>query len=566
LAKTRNRLKEVVVEKNINPFHKVLLICVIISVAMLGLNAETRAEIPAAFSNSIGMRFTLIPAGTFMMGDVNTSGSKPVHQVTITQPFYMGVYEVTNAQYELFVPTHARNSHSPSDNTPVNNIVYSQAIAYCQWLTQQEASTTGYIYRLPHEIEWEWAAHGGHNYAYPNTDPKNLPSGMTIAQALRYEANCYGTGAPDIWTYCAPVGSLAPNGYGLYDMIGNIKEWCINKWYEFPSSPVIHDPYNPGNISTSKSHMIRGNSYWTGDTPALTLYYRIVYGNNDVSPKTGFRLIAMPSTPMPQQLTAKASANPLSVYVNATVAFSGTASGGTPPYRYAWEFGDGYTSGAASPTHAYGTEGRYTATFTVTDAVGDTAGSMVTITVNPLPLPGDTTKATFTIASGNDDGQEKSSSGVILNKGTITVGYGYLNGFRFTNVTIPQGATIVSAKLSTAAEATDRYKVLSLSYWGEAANNAASFGTSGTAKISTRIRTVNQVDYPNLAAWEIRDVYYDSPDLRVIIQEIVDRAGWASGNAMVILQQGDTASGRFVWAKEGSVNLPPKLTVTYLNP
>jgi formylglycine-generating enzyme required for sulfatase activity len=521
---------------------------------------------PAKITNSIGMKLVLIPAGTFIMGNVNISGSKPVHQVTITKPFYMGVFEVTNAQYELFILTHVRNSKSPYDNMPVNCITYSQAVAFCQWLTQQEASTTGLIYRLPHEIEWEWAAHGGLNNPYPNTDPKNLPPGKNTTQALRYEANFYGKGGPDVWEFCSPVGSLAPNGYGLYDLIGNIKEWCVNKWYEYPSAAVIHDPYNPGNISASKAHMIRGNSYWTGDIDSLTLYFRIWYGNNDVSPKTGFRVIALPSTPVHQDLTAKASAKPLTVNVNETVSFTGSAAGGTPPYRYAWDFGDGYDSGAANPTHVYTADGRYAATLTVTDALGDTADGAVTITVNPLPQPGDTTRVTSIIASGNDDGQEKSSSGVVLSGSTITVGYGYLNGFRFTNVAVPNGAAIVSAKLSTAAEATDRYKPLSLTYWGEAADNALPFGISGSAKMSSRFRTLNSVNYANMPAWENRDCYYDSLDLKAIIQEIVDRPAWSSGNALVILQEGGASSGRMIWAKEGYVNMPPKLQVTYIKP
>jgi PKD repeat protein len=503
-----------------------------------------------------------------MMGDANTSGSKPVHQVTITKPFYLAACEVTNVQFELYKPTYVRNGKSPSDNTPANCISYSQAVGFCQWLTQREASTTGLVYRLPHEIEWEWAAHGGCNYPYPICNPKNLPAGMGLYRALQNEANCYGSGGPDVWEFCSPVGSLAPNGYGLYDMIGNIKEWCVNKSYDYPSTPVIHDPSNPGNVTESKSHMIRGNSYWTGETDALTLYYRIWYGNNDISPKTGLRVMALAPTtpPVPQQLTAKASAKPTTVNVNATVAFTGSALGGTAPYVYSWDFGDGTSSRVACPTHVYAVDDSFTAILTVSDAVGDSSESSVKITVNPLPVPGDDTVVTVAVAVGNDDGQEKASSGAVLDRVTITVGYGYLNGFRFTNVAIPNGATIVSAKLSTAPEATDRYKALSLTYWGESANNAAPFGTSGTAKMSARVRTLNSVAYPNVPAWVSSNVYYDSADLASIIQEIVGRSGWVSGNALVILQEGGAASGRVIWAKEGSVNLPPKLTVTYINP
>jgi len=572
------------VKKHGNTVQRLLVICTLISVVAFGSYGESgAAENPAEFTNSIGMKFVLIPAGTFMMGDLYTSGSKPVHQVTITQPFYLGVYEVTNTQYELFEPNHRRNSKSPYDNTPANYLRYAQAAGFCAWLTQQEASTTGITYRLPHEAEWEWAAHGGADFPYPVTDPDNLPAGMSLYRALQYEANCYGTGGADVWEGCSPVGSFVPNGYGLYDMIGNIKEWCCNKWYEYPYyNSVIHDPYDPNLVDISSSHMIRGNSYYTGDLDALTVYYRIWYGNNDLSPKTGFRVLALlpASPPAPQALTAKATASPTTVTVNQTVRFTGSVSGGTPPYIYNWDFGDGTSSSVASPTHVYAVDGSFTAIFTVNDAAGDSAESSVTITVNPLIPPDDDDEGddgggdggddgsgtVFQVVSGSDDGYEKASTGVVLGKSTITVGYGYLNGFRFTNVTIPQGATIVSAKLSTAAQSTDRYKPLSLTYWGESADNAAPFGTSGDAKMSARFRTLNSADYPNIPPWVTRDVYYDSPNLASIIQEIVDRSGWRSGNALVILQEGPTTSGRFIWAKEGYVNMPPKLTVSYITP
>jgi hypothetical protein len=117
-----------------------------------------------------------------------------------------------------------------------------------------------------------------------------------------------------------------------------------------------------------------------------------------------------------------------------------------------------------------------------------------------------------------------------------------------------------------AAEATDRYKTLSLTFWGENCDNAAPLGTSGTAKPSARIKTSASVTYANVPAWTTANAYYGSADLKAIIQQIVNRPGWTSGNALVIFQEGTSTSGRVIWAKEGYLNKPPKLVINYINP
>jgi formylglycine-generating enzyme required for sulfatase activity len=548
---------------------------VTLSVGLLALavsgafHCSLAGDLPQEITNSIGMKLVLIPPGTFTMGDSNTSDSKPPHPVTITTPFYMGAFEVTNEQYELYKPTRIRTQSSPDDDMPVNYLRYSEAVGFCQWLTQHEANTTGLIYRLPHEVEWEYAAHGGKDYPYPNTDPKNLPPGITVYKALREEANYWGVGGPDRWEFLAPVGSLQPNGYGLYDMIGNVKEWCMNSHFNYPSGPVLHDPYHAYDGGESRSHMIRGNSYNTGEINELTVYLRIWYGNNDLSPKTGFRVVALlpGSLVEVQPLKANLSTSPTTVMAGDAVKFTGSGAGGIPPYSFKWNFGDGSSLVATNPTHIYGIAGTYPTTLTVTDARNKSATISATITVMPTPPPSDSVSTFFSVvASGNDDGQEKSSTGVNLDRSTMTVGWGYLNGFRFTNVKIPKGATILSAKLSTAAEATDRYKTLSLTYWGENCDSASPFGTSGTAKPSARIKTSASVTYANIPAWTTANAYYDSADLKAIIQQIVNRPGWTSGNALVILQEGTSTSGRVIWAKEGYLNKPPKLIINYINP
>ncbi|MCE5336766.1 MAG: hypothetical protein LLG06_19485, partial [Desulfobacteraceae bacterium] len=83
-------------------------------------------------------------------------------------------------------------------------------------------------------------------------------------------------------------------------------------------------------------------------------------------------------------------------------------------------------------------------------------------------------------------------------------------------------------------------------------------------KISARNKTAATVSYPDVPTWVTTGAYYDSADLTGIVQEIVDRTGWTAGNAMVVIAQGGTSTGRVIWAKEGYVNKPTKLTISYV--
>ena len=132
-----------------------------------------------------------------------------------TNAFYMDVYEVTNAQYGKFMrargysePVYWNDSECNQPNQPVVGISWHDATAYAKWAGK----------RLPTEKEWEQAARGGlKNKTYPWGDNESF---------ARDHANYKGTGGKDKWEYCAPVASFKPNGYGLFDMAGNVDEWC----------------------------------------------------------------------------------------------------------------------------------------------------------------------------------------------------------------------------------------------------------------------------------------------------------------------------------------------------
>ena len=222
-----------------------------------------------------------IPAECFDMGDPFSEGwswERPVHNVCIIA-FEMDVYEVTNAQYRACVeagtctvPDSFSSYTRPSyygnpiyGDFPVIRVNWHQAKAYCTWAGK----------RLPTEAEWEYAARGG-------LEGKRYPWGDTISGT---DANYWYSGDP--WDNdTSPVGYYAPNGYGLYDMAGNVWEW-VNDWYQedyYAESPV-NDP--PGPLSGTY-RVLRGGS-WFYEARFLRVAYRGVKAPGDVSDSFGFR-------------------------------------------------------------------------------------------------------------------------------------------------------------------------------------------------------------------------------------------------------------------------------------
>ncbi len=202
-----------------------------------------------------------IPAGTFEMGcvpaDVECAANeKPRHAVTIGKPFLMMVRPVTVAQYRRFAQSTRRAAalapaFPQGDDHPVVGVVWDDAVAYCSWAGG----------RLPTEAEWEYAARGG-------KDGLKYPWGDSITHD---DANFKGTGGRDQWKYTSPVGSFAANGFGLFDMAGNVWEWCADRYAETydARSPSV-DPQGP--VSGS-SRVLRGGS-WDFDPKSLRASFR----------------------------------------------------------------------------------------------------------------------------------------------------------------------------------------------------------------------------------------------------------------------------------------------------
>ena len=168
-----------------------------------------------------------IPAGTFYMGGTGAGENydeAPMHRVTITRPFRMGVTEVTNAQYEQFRPEHrklrGKRGFSSGDDEAVVFVSYDDAVAFCRWLSEREGKT----YRLPTEAEWEYACRAGTMWNFWMGDRLLKP--YMKNQAV----------APDPKPLSLQVAQQPANPWGLHDMSGNAEEWCAD-WY---------GPYMPG--------------------------------------------------------------------------------------------------------------------------------------------------------------------------------------------------------------------------------------------------------------------------------------------------------------------------------
>jgi formylglycine-generating enzyme required for sulfatase activity len=192
---------------------------------------------PKPVQNKYGIEMVYIPPGEFMMGSENgEKNEQPVHRVTISQAFYIGRYEVTQAQWKEVMGNNP--SRFKGDNLPVESVSWEDAQSFIQKLNQMN---DGYAYRLPTEAEWEYACRAGTTGDYAGD----------LDSMAWYSANYGGK--------THPVGTKQPNGFGLYDMHGNVWEWCQD-WYDasyYASSPAS-DPQGPG---SGKYRVLRGGSW-----------------------------------------------------------------------------------------------------------------------------------------------------------------------------------------------------------------------------------------------------------------------------------------------------------------
>jgi len=269
----------------------------------------TPAQPAKKHTNSLGMTLVRIEPGSFLMGSTKQQidqlmrlfpeskrewfeGEQPQHRVDITRPYLLGIHQVTVGQFPRFVEESrhqteaeeggkgsyvwdakkgawqldpAKNWRNPgfsqTDDHPVVCVSHNDAVAFCQWLSTKEKKE-GRTYRLPWEAEWEYACRAGTNALFViSNDPEDLVKIGNVADASAKQKfpdwNCVK--GNDGFVYTAPVGSLAPNAWGLYDMIGNVWEWCAD-WYDekyYASSP----PADPPGAAEASARVVRGGSW-----------------------------------------------------------------------------------------------------------------------------------------------------------------------------------------------------------------------------------------------------------------------------------------------------------------
>ena len=288
-------------------------------------------------TNSLGMKFVRIPAGEFEMGSQKSpeqlaktfaeyrpqkkyfQGEQPLHHVRITKSYFLGVHEVTVGQFRQFCEAAPYRSEAErdgkggwgynarrrdlegrtprytwrnvgwaqTDDHPVVNVTWRDAVAFCDWLSHKE----GKLYRLPTEAEWEYACRANTTtHWHCSDDPEQATSVANVADTTMGKQRWFSDlplRASDGHTFTSPVGSFRPNDFGQYDMHGNVWEWCFD-WYSesYYSSSPTDDPTGP---IEGSYRVLRGGSYAAGpcETRSARRYF---YSPDDRSYHVGFRV------------------------------------------------------------------------------------------------------------------------------------------------------------------------------------------------------------------------------------------------------------------------------------
>jgi formylglycine-generating enzyme required for sulfatase activity len=262
-------------------------------VAVFGVPAARAQE---AITNSLGMKLVRIPAGRFVMGSPTTEAERDPeeieHEVHITKPFYLGAHEVTQSQFHSVVPKH--KPHFVGSDLPIEQVTWRVAVEFCETLSNLEAERkAGRSYRLPTEAEWEYACRAGVKTAFHYGDD------VSAAQA-NFNGNFpFGKAAKGPYLRkTAPVGSYAANAWGLFDMHGNVAEWCSD-WYDpnyYKTSPK-EDPPGPtqGVVDTGFNEffrVVRGGC-WHDEARACRSAYRFRLQPTEPYRLVGFRVVCV---------------------------------------------------------------------------------------------------------------------------------------------------------------------------------------------------------------------------------------------------------------------------------
>lgn len=220
--------------------------------SVVSVRAEDQSPDPS-LTNSLGMKFVWIPPGVFMMGspedETGRMKDETPHQVTLTKGFYMGIYTITQEDWLAVMGTNP-SKFQGEKRLPVEQVSWNDCHAFIAKLKEKDSDKKRY--RLPTEAEWEYACRAG------TTTPYYFGKSISVDQANYNGGYVYGDGKQGVYREkTLPVGSFAANPWGLYDMCGNVAQWCDDLYVEnLPKGPVT-DPKG----MTGGSKALRGGSW-----------------------------------------------------------------------------------------------------------------------------------------------------------------------------------------------------------------------------------------------------------------------------------------------------------------
>jgi len=226
---------------------------------------------------STGMELVFIKGGCYEMGDSVGDGDpneRPAHEVCISD-FYIGKYEVTNAQFKKFRPQHSSSNYEglnlDEDRQPAVNVSWEDAVDFARWLSDK----TGQKYRLPTEAEWEYAARAAtktSRFWGNNPDDACQYANVGDMTAKKRWPRWTAFFCDDGYVVASPVGSFKPNGFGLYDMLGNAWEWCEDV---YDSRAYVKLPQNnPVYEGSGEYRVVRGGG-WSNGPMGIRISHRV---------------------------------------------------------------------------------------------------------------------------------------------------------------------------------------------------------------------------------------------------------------------------------------------------
>ena len=262
---------------------------VLILMTVLGSLSPVAAQTPVV-TNTLGMTFVRIPAGTFVMGspltETDRDASEAQHTVIISRPFYLQTTEVTVAQWRAVMGRRLLARKRGAGDMPVVKVSFKDCQKFIRKLNQK----TDEQYRLPTEAEWEYAARAGTTTAFFWGDRIDCSRAMYANNPMKHDECAAASRIRGLTAGCrAPVKQYPPNAWGLYDMHGNVWEWCVDGFGPYPSEPQV----DPRQIDSVQDRVRRGGS-WFGPGQACRSANRAWGHPMSRMQNTGFRLVMIP--------------------------------------------------------------------------------------------------------------------------------------------------------------------------------------------------------------------------------------------------------------------------------